>query len=167
MATIIFRPELAPQEPPYVILEDQAYSWIQAPVPARTITMTVTLNTAVFPFAFDKFIAQPLAAEGAINGLKVTSLKTVPLLGLIQLGYPSALANLPLCPLVPISVPLPTDETGQLLAERLQAYANAVLAPMALAALAAYGTPSGATPTSLVFSGATWAVVPPPPPPCL
>jgi hypothetical protein len=159
--TSVVRTALLPQtQPCRRPLTDDADGPVEPPPsPARTITLSAALNSAVFPFAFDKFVALPLASSASINGLHVSStdVKMNPARtgALLELGYPAALAD-PARPRLPIWVPLPSDAEGQVWANRIQSHANAVLAPVALAALASYGNP-GPAPTSLVFTGATWA----------
>ncbi len=169
--TTVIREGYEPQGPPLVpvdVLLERTPPGVPPDYPplARTVSIVATLDSPVYPFAFDTFIAEPLAAASVLDGLRVYETRAVmnkaKTVGIITLGYLGVVANLA-CPTQPVGVPLPSQDAGQYFASQVEAYANAVLAPEALAAIASYGSPSPASvpPTSLVFSDATWAVVPP------
>jgi hypothetical protein len=126
---------------------------------SKTLSLSAAFNAPVFPYAFAKFVGEPLAQHAVLNGLKVhttdTKLGPTRTLGAVILKYPTALA-VPGCPKTPVFVPLPSEASCQFFATQVQKYANEVLAPLALAAIAEYGSPTGIAPSSLVFSNVSW-----------
>ena len=183
MATLTIDWAAAPQTVPCTTVPDGA-GGSDPFVPAATIRIVATLDAPVYPYAFDAFIAMPLAQAAALNGLKVhrvtTALRTVEgtlveaarrslaappqaySVGIISLQYPGALVN-PACAAEParargraVQVLLPSDGEGAVLALQIEAYANTVLGPEALAAIQAYGGPTVQVPSSLVFSGVSY-----------
>ena len=128
-----------------------------------TLSMLVTVDSAMFHFALDKFVTQPLAEHATLFGLRVHSQRSTLApqamdRAVLTLRYPRQLAT-PGCPWVPMTVPLvwSSPYTAQAFASDLQQWANTVLAPLALAALAEYGSPTGVPAASMVFTGASWA----------